>query len=98
MEREYIERYVTETVGGGLTCKEFVELVTDYLDESLTFGRWIQFQLHLGVCRGCRNYLKQMKETVQRLGDLQQAPPPEAVRQALQQRFQTWAGSRRGGA
>lgn len=98
MDREYIERDLADTVGGHLTCKEFVQRVTDYIEASLTFGRWVQCQLHLGVCRGCRNYLKQMKETVQRLGDLQQVPPPEAVRQALQRRFKTWAGSRRGGA
>lgn len=94
MTREQIERYLADTLGGDLSCRDFVEMVTDYLEESLTFDRWIRFQLHLGVCRGCRTYLKQMKETVRRLGDLQRDPPPEAVRQELQRRFQAWAGSR----
>jgi len=93
MGRELIERYVAETVGGGLTCKEFVELVTDYLEESLSFGRWVRFQLHLGICQGCRTYLRQMKDTVHRLGTLRQAPPSDAVRQELLRRFQAWASS-----
>ncbi len=96
MDRDRIERYLADTLGGNLTCREFVELVTDYLDEALTFGRWVQFQLHLGVCPGCRRYLNQMKVTVRRLGDLRPGPPPEPVRRELRQRFQAWAATRSG--
>ncbi len=98
MDRERIERYVVDTLGGNLTCREFVELVTDYLEDALPFGRWVRFQLHLGVCVGCRNYLKQMKETVHRLEDLKAAPPPEAVREELRRRFHAWNRSRPAGA
>ena len=98
MKREQIQRYVVETLGGNLTCREFVELVTDYLEGMLPFGRWVRFQLHLGVCIGCRNYLKQMKETVHRLEELTAAPPPEAVQEELRRRFQTWHRTRPAGA
>jgi hypothetical protein len=98
MRRDRLEHFVAEQLAGGLTCREFVELVTDYLEGALPFGRWVQFQLHLGICFGCRTYLKQMKETVRRLGNLQREPPPEAVREELRRRFQAWVGSRSSGS
>lgn len=91
MERERIERYVADTLGGNLTCREFVELVTDYLEDALPFGRWVRFQLHLGVCVGCRNYLQEMKLTIARLGTLPLVPPSNAVANELRRRFQVWA-------
>ena len=48
-----------------LTCRELVTLVTEYLEGSLPFADQVRFQLHLGLCRDCRRYLRQMKETVE---------------------------------
>jgi predicted anti-sigma-YlaC factor YlaD len=94
VDRERFERFIMETVGGSLTCKEFVELVTDYLEESLSFGRWVRFQLHLAVCPDCHAYLRQMNETVRRLGTLRKIQPPAPVRRELQRRFRDWVASR----
>ena len=97
MERERIQRYVANTLGGGMTCREFVELVTDYLEGTLPFTRWVRFHVHLGFCRGCRHYLSQMRDTIHRLGMLSLEPPSETVRRELQQRFRDWAASRAAG-
>jgi anti-sigma factor RsiW len=75
-----------------MSCRELTELITEYLDGALPFGRKLQFQLHLGLCRHCRTYLRQLRKTVSVLGhvpDVEQSLPAP-VRDELLQRFRTW--------
>lgn len=51
-----------------LSCQDFVELVTDYLDGALDQETRDRFDHHLGLCPGCGVYLRQMEETASRLG------------------------------
>jgi predicted anti-sigma-YlaC factor YlaD len=90
MTRDEIKIYVLDYLAGRMTCKEFVEIVTDYLEGSMSIGKKIRFHLHLGMCLGCRIYLKQMKQTIHTLGQLPQEPAPPAVREELARRFQSW--------
>ncbi len=53
-----------------LTCQEFVELVTDYLEGALDEDTVRRFEEHMAVCPGCETYLSQMKETASRLGEI----------------------------
>ncbi len=53
-----------------LTCQEFVELVTDYLEGALDEDTVRRFEEHLALCQGCETYLSQMKETASRLGEI----------------------------
>ena len=87
MTREAIRIYVLDYLAGRMTCKEFVEIVTDYLEGSMSLGKTLRFHLHLGLCLGCRHYLKQMKQTIHTLGRLPQEPPPSDVREELIRRF-----------
>jgi hypothetical protein len=73
--------------GRGMTCKEFVELVTDHLEGLLAFRERARFRLHWGRCPGCRVYLRQMKQTIFALGRPTPAPVQPAVREELLQRF-----------
>jgi hypothetical protein len=41
-----------------LVCREFVELVTDYLEGALPDGERIRFEAHLAECHGCTGYLE----------------------------------------
>ncbi|MBI5494867.1 MAG: anti-sigma factor [Deltaproteobacteria bacterium] len=70
-----------------MTCQGLTELVTDYLEGRLPFTRWLSFQMHLGMCRHCRGYLRQMKVTVATLGHLPPEPMPPAIRDELLRRF-----------
>ncbi|MFO0623557.1 MAG: zf-HC2 domain-containing protein [Polyangia bacterium] len=76
-----------------LSCQDITALVSDYLEGRLTFGQRVRFQLHLGICRGCRRYLAQMKQTVQLLGKMPDEPPPADVQAQLLAQFQTWKRS-----
>lgn len=53
-----------------LTCQEFVELVTDYLEGALDEDTTARFEQHLAACQGCETYLNQMEETASRLGEI----------------------------
>ncbi|MFL5618022.1 MAG: anti-sigma factor family protein [Gemmatimonadaceae bacterium] len=58
-----------------LTCKEFVELVTDYLEGALPKVERRRFEEHLSSCPYCITYLDQMRQTIRALGRL----PEETV-------------------
>ncbi len=73
-----------------LTCKELTALVTDYLEGRQSFLERMRFELHLGMCRHCRAYLRQMRATIETLGSLsEESIPPEMSKQLLD-RFRAW--------
>lgn len=75
---------------GSMTCRELVELVTDYLEGALPAHERVRFEQHLVFCPGCVYYVEQMRETIDRLGELrQESVPPEAERDLLQA-FREW--------
>ena len=90
MTREELKMIVMEYVGGHLSCKTFTEAITDYLEGNLSVLNWVRFQMHLGICLGCRIYLRQMRLTVQAVGKLPEKPIPPDVREELMRRFRTW--------
>lgn len=92
MRRARLKHWVIDQLAGNATCQEFTEAITDYLEDMLTLGRWLRFQMHLGLCRGCRAYLRQMRRTVRELGRLPDAPPPPDVKAELLRRFQSRNG------
>ena len=53
-----------------LTCRDLVELVTDYLENALDQDTRTRFEQHMATCAGCETYLQQMMDTASRLGDI----------------------------
>ncbi len=90
MTRDDIKNQVIDYLAGKLTCKEVTEAINDYLEGNLGFVDWVRFQMHLGMCFGCRRYLRQMKLTIRTLYALPAEPIPPSVRDELIQRFRTW--------
>lgn len=75
---------------GMLACREVTELVTDYVEGRLSWLDRVRFQLHVGMCRHCREYLRQIKTTQRLLGELPPQPPPPEVEAELVERFKNW--------
>ena len=73
-----------------MTCKELTELITDYLEGRLPLWDRVMFQMHLGMCTHCREYLRQMRTTVRTVGALPPEPPPPEVTADLLERFKDW--------
>jgi hypothetical protein len=73
-----------------LSCRELVELVTDYLENALAADERARFDDHIGRCDGCTEYLRQMRRTIELTGTLsQESLSPEAER-ALLHAFRGW--------
>ena len=73
-----------------LSCQELVELVTEYMEDALLAGERARFDDHIGRCDGCREYLLQMRRTIEVTGTLSnEALSPEAER-ALLHAFRDW--------
>lgn len=75
------------------TCREVVELVSDYLGGSLSRRDRRRFERHLSGCDACTAYLRQMRETVRLTGRLQEDDVPEPVRRELVAAFRDWRSS-----
>jgi predicted anti-sigma-YlaC factor YlaD len=71
------------------TCREITELVTDYLEGRLSLKQQLGFRMHVGKCKDCRAYLRQMKTTVRALGRMPAEPMPANVRDELLTRFRS---------
>jgi predicted anti-sigma-YlaC factor YlaD len=79
-----------------LTCREMVELVSDYLEGDLATNDRALFEQHLVLCDGCTTYLDQMRRTVALVGRLRVTSLDPRIRDRLLETFRTW--KRRGGA
>jgi anti-sigma factor RsiW len=73
-----------------LTCRELVELVTEYLEGTLSLGERRRFEHHLGTCLVCPRYVEQLRATVRVLGRLGEDDVPEPARSALLDAFRAW--------
>jgi anti-sigma factor RsiW len=73
-----------------LTCQELVELVTDYLEGVLPPADRSRFEAHLAGCRGCRAYLRQVRQTIRLAGRLTDDAVPAATKQRLLDAFRAW--------
>ena len=57
-------RMLTHTPGM-ITCREFESFILDYLEGELSASKSRAFNLHLMVCRECRDYLKAYERTIE---------------------------------
>lgn len=76
-----------------LVCRDVTELVTEYLEGRLSLWTRLRFQLHIGMCRHCRAYLRQMKTTIKMSDQVEPTPPPPDVEAELMDRFKDWIDS-----
>ena len=73
-----------------LTCKELVELVTDYLEGGLSSQDKERFAVHLSHCDGCTTYLQQMRKTIDAVGNLRESSLSPRAKDNLLRLFRHW--------
>jgi anti-sigma factor RsiW len=73
-----------------MNCQQITQLITDYLEARLSLRQRLRFQLHLGTCRHCRAYLRQMRTTIRLAGHLPDEPLPAALQAELASRFRNF--------
>ena len=76
-----------------ISCQEVVELVTDYLDQTLPTDETSLFEQHVNFCDGCDWYLDQMRTTIRTVGRIRQEDVPPDTRESLLAAFREWKRS-----
>jgi anti-sigma factor RsiW len=78
------------TPPANITCRQLVELVTDYLEGALPSEARRRVDAHLGCCEHCGAYLEQMRMTLEVVGHLGPEDLDPRVEQALLGAFREW--------
>ena len=78
---------------GDLPCQDFVEMVTDYLDGTLSPELRVRVEVHLADCTYCVDYLDQIRQTIRTLGQLDEEPIASTTRERLMAEFRNWKQS-----
>jgi len=76
----------------GYTCREVVELATEYVEGALTAEQATLFEFHLNFCDGCSTFIAQIRATTRTAGALSEELVPEATRARLVEAFRDWRG------
>lgn len=84
-----------------ISCQEFVELVTDLLEDQLDEARRVEMEMHAGECPGCGPYLDQIRQTIaglRMLAEVDAGDFPRARAAALETFRELRGGANEGGA
>ncbi len=73
-----------------LVCQQVVELVTDYLEDTLPRSERKRFEYHLRHCPNCTNYLEQMRLTITATGTLGAEDLPPQALEEFTELFHRW--------
>jgi anti-sigma factor RsiW len=73
-----------------IVCQEAVELVTDYLEGTLSRADRRRFEGHLAGCDHCTEYLAQIRETISLTGRLTAADLTPRMRDDLVGVYRRW--------
>ncbi|HTD09965.1 MAG TPA: anti-sigma factor [Solirubrobacteraceae bacterium] len=73
-----------------LVCQEVVELVTDYLEGTLSRSQRRRLEAHLAACEHCSEYLEQMRTTIRLTGRLQAEDLTPEMRDEFTAIYRRW--------
>jgi len=73
-----------------MTCRELVEVVSDYLEDRLSERDRLRLEAHLAECPYCAEYVDQMRQTIAALGELPPEPVDPRQQEQLLEAFRGW--------
>lgn len=73
-----------------LVCQQAVELVTDYLEGSLSRRERRRFESHLRACPNCSAYLEQIRTTIALAGTIEPEDLTPEARADLSDLYRRW--------
>jgi anti-sigma factor RsiW len=77
-----------------MPCREFVDVLTDYLEDALSPSDRLRLEVHLAICAKCALYLEQMRETLAAVGRIDIDALPPGARDDLMHAFREWSAGR----
>lgn len=75
-----------------LTCREIVQLVTEYLEGRMPAETRVRFERHVAICPPCRGFLSQMRETLRLSGQISEESLSPEKRDHILAAFRDWEG------
>jgi hypothetical protein len=66
-----------------LACQQLVELVTEYLENTLSLDNRAKFEAHIRDCGNCQEYLRQIRETMEVTAAIPGQPPAAETKARL---------------
>ena len=74
----------------GYSCREVVELASEYLEGAMTTEQMTRFELHLNLCDGCSGFVEQVRATVAMARVLPEEEIPDDLKGKLLTAFRGW--------
>jgi len=59
-----MKRLMTKYVPGMLTCEQVDRFLYDFHEDTLTYSERVKFKLHLSMCKECKTYVRDYKNTI----------------------------------
>ena len=75
-----------------LACQQAVELVTEYLEGTLSRRDRRRFEAHLAACPNCTAYLEQIRTTIRLAGSIEPEDLSPEARDELTELYRRWRG------
>jgi anti-sigma factor RsiW len=72
------------------SCRELVEVVTEYLDDAMSPADRARFERHLQECAGCTTIVEQFRATIEVTGRLTEDHVSDEQREAMRDVFRRW--------
>lgn len=72
------------------SCRQVVELVTEYLEGGLDVDQRLAFERHVAICPPCRGYFSQFRLINRAAGPLSEEDVPEHLRTSILKAFRDW--------
>jgi predicted anti-sigma-YlaC factor YlaD len=74
----------------GFTCREIVELATDYVDGAMSPEDHELFEIHLNYCDGCVTFIDQVRTAAQLSRRVNETEVSPELQEKLLAAFQSW--------
>jgi hypothetical protein len=74
-----------------LSCREIVQLATEYFEDTLPGEERLRFERHIAICPPCRGFLAQLRELHRLSGEVAEETLSPEVRQGLLHAFRDWS-------
>lgn len=76
-----------------MSCKELVELVTEFLEGKMPQAERVLFEQHLLRCPPCVEYVKQLRDLSRAARSVKEEEIPEPTKEKLLEVFRGWKKS-----
>jgi anti-sigma factor RsiW len=78
-----------------MTCKDAIDIIADFLDQTLASGALEELEVHLRDCEPCRAYLNTYRKTRGLVGEEGRVEMPEELKARLRRFLLAQLGSPR---